>query len=170
MARRATVRVIVRPIGFADSSGPEDYNLRLSRRLCQCSQGNTRPSDHTKDNNRRLGRLHPTGTPNDTVEGRSRNRRVDLKFATDRPPGWSSSAPRTGSARDDTYPSTESPGGGGVGQEDATTFCEIIRSFAESGCYPFLCPLICLVAPEICATIGCALLRRFVFHRHHRHP
>lgn len=165
LCTRATVRVTVRSIGFADSSGPANYNLGLSRRRANAVKTILDPLITQRISVSAYGETNPAA-PDDTVEGRSRNRRVDIRFATDRPPGpvppRPVPVPPGGTPTPvpipeppaPVPPGTEPPGGG----DDDTTFCEDHPILCGIGLTPFFAPLICLVAPEICVAEGCALV------------
>jgi outer membrane protein OmpA-like peptidoglycan-associated protein len=75
----ASVPLRVHALGHADSTGPTEYNDGLSKRRAQnvraaLARLTSRPVGMTW-----AGELSPF-TTNDTVSGRSRNRRVDLRF------------------------------------------------------------------------------------------
>jgi outer membrane protein OmpA-like peptidoglycan-associated protein len=168
LATRATVRVSVRSIGFADSSGPEDYNLALSRRRANAVKAILDPLITSRIAVSAYGETNPAA-PNDTVEGRTRNRRVDLRFITTRPPGPVPPGPVPPGEEPpgETPPPVPEPPGGETppppppppgGGGDDTSFCDEHPILCGIGLLPFFAPLICLVAPEICVAIGCALL------------
>ncbi len=162
LARRSTVQVSVRSIGFADSSGPADYNMRLSRRRAGAVKGILDPLITQRISIAAYGETNPADT-NDTVEGRTRNRRVDIRFATERPPGPVPPRPEPVPEPPTPVPVPEPPtpvppGPGGGGGDEDPSFCEDHPILCGLGLLPFFAPLICLVAPELCATIACALL------------
>ncbi len=162
LSSRASVQVTVRSIGFADASGPAGHNLGLSRRRATQVKRILDPLVSQRISVSAYGETNPAG-PNDTVEGRSRNRRVDIKFAADRPPGPVPPRPEPVPPGETPIPEPpvpipprpEPPGAGGG---DDTSFCEDYPILCGIGLLPFFGPLICLVAPEICVGIACALL------------
>ncbi len=165
LGRRATVQVSVRSIGFADSSGQATYNMGLSRRRANAVKGILDPLISQRISIAAYGETNPAA-PNDTVEGRTRNRRVDIRFATDRPPGPvpprpepvppGETPPTPVPVPEPPVPVPPGPGGGGGGEDPS--FCDDHPILCGIGLLPFFAPLICLVAPEICIAIGCLLL------------
>jgi outer membrane protein OmpA-like peptidoglycan-associated protein len=166
LANNATVRVSVRSIGFADSSGPAAYNMGLSRRRANAVKAILDPLITQRISVAAYGETNPAAS-NDTVEGRTRNRRVDIRFATDRPPGPPPPRPEPvppgggppppripepPEPRVPEPPEPQPPGG------RDTSFCEDHPILCGIGLLPFFAPLICLVAPEICVAVACALL------------
>jgi outer membrane protein OmpA-like peptidoglycan-associated protein len=165
LGAHATVRVSVRSIGFSDSSGPAEYNMGLSRRRANAVRGILDPLITQRISIAAYGETNPAAS-NDTVEGRNRNRRVDIRFYTDRPPGPvpprpspvpPGETPTPVPIPEPPVPVPPGPGPGGGGDDD-TTFCEDHPILCGIGLVPFFAPLICLVAPEICVAVGCALL------------
>lgn len=155
----ATKKVIVRSRGFASSTGNEDYNLRLSRRRAKEVMAILKSMVPQRISVNAYGELFPVAS-NDTVEGRSRNRRVDLLFTLDKPPGPVPPRDKPVPPGKTIPPKPKPPGGNGGGQEDDTAFCKEYPILCATSVIPFFAPLICSVAPAICMTIGCALLHK----------
>ena len=157
----ATAPTIVRVIGFADSTGDELYNLQLSKRRAEAVKTILQPLITQRITVSAFGETNPVAS-NETVSGRSRNRRVDLRFASDRPPTPKplprpkpvppgQKPPQPGQQP----PGTQPPGGGG-GDGDHK-FCEDYPLLCGLGVVPFFLPLLCLVAPEVCLAATCVI-------------
>lgn len=161
LGETSTVPITLRVIGFADSSGDELYNLKLSTRRAEAVRSILQPSVTQRISISAYGETNPAA-PNETVSGRSRNRRVDIRFAVQRPPTLQplprpepvppgQQPPQPGPQP----PGTQPPGGGG-GEEHS--FCEKYPILCGIGITPFFLPLICLVAPEVCIAATCILV------------
>lgn len=158
------VPTIVRSIGFADSTGDERHNLDLSRRRSEAVKTILQPLITQRVTISARGETNPVAT-NETVAGRSRNRRVDIRFFVDTPvpphplprprPVPPGQQPPPGTQPPGTHPppGTEPPGG----TRDDRGFCDDYPLLCGLGVVPFFAPLICLVAPELCLTVVCAL-------------
>jgi hypothetical protein len=80
LATRATATTAVRTIGFADGTGGEVYNLGLSQGRALSVRAILRTLVPQRVTVSYLGESNPVAD-NATISGRSRNRRVDLRFA-----------------------------------------------------------------------------------------
>jgi outer membrane protein OmpA-like peptidoglycan-associated protein len=150
----ATVTVSVRAIGFADASGDDRYNLKLSARRAKAVQEILQPLISQRVSVSAYGETNPAAS-NDTVSGRNRNRRVDLRFSVDRPPPKPDPNPKPDpKPKPEPKPPGPKPPDGG----DDTNFCLDYPLLCGMGVSPFLLPLVCLVAPEVCLAATCLLL------------
>jgi outer membrane protein OmpA-like peptidoglycan-associated protein len=149
LAARATVTTTVRAVGFTDSTGSEVHNLVLSQRRALSVRAMLQRlvSQHVTISY--LGETNPVAS-NATVSGRSRNRRVDLRFATE-PPAQQPPGQQPGPQP----PGPQPPDGG---TDEDRSLCDTYPLLCGIGVLPFLLPLVCLIAPEACAAMGCALL------------
>lgn len=159
LGTRATAVVQVRSIGFADSTGSEIHNLALSQQRADAVKALLQPQISQRVTITGYGESNPVAS-NDTVSGRSRNRRVDLRFAAVGPPPPQPVPPQP---QPQPVPQPQPqvqppPGGGGGGKDDDKTLCETIPLICGLGIPVFLLPLICVIAPEACIAVGCALL------------
>jgi outer membrane protein OmpA-like peptidoglycan-associated protein len=155
----AAVPVIVRVIGFADASGDELYNLRLSGRRADVVKDILQPLITQRVSLSAYGETNPAAT-NEAVSGRSRNRRVDIRFVANRPPTPQPlPRPRPVPPGDQPPipqpPGPQPPGGGGGGDNDS--FCVEHPLLCGIGITPFFLPLLCMIAPEICLGATCIL-------------
>ena len=150
LSARATVPTMVRAVGFTDSTGRGEHNLVLSRQRALSVRAMLQSLVPQHITTSYLGDTNPVAS-NATVSGRSRNRRVDLRFATEpsapQPPGPQPPGPRP--------PGPQPPGGG---TDDGGDLCDTYPKLCGTGVLPFFLPLVCLIAPEACAAIGCALV------------
>jgi outer membrane protein OmpA-like peptidoglycan-associated protein len=150
---------VVRVIGFADESGGSDYNLNLSRRRADEVAAILRPLTTLYLAISAFGESNPAAS-NETVAGRSRNRRVDIRFFANRPPP-AQPPPRpipTPPGQEPPGPQPPGPPPGpqppGGGEDD---FCADYPLLCGIGIIPFFLPLICVVAPELCLSVTCIL-------------
>ena len=150
LSARATVPTMVRAVGFTDSTGSEVHNLVLSEQRAVSVRAMLQKLASQRITISYLGDTNPEAS-NATVSGRSRNRRVDLRFATE-PPAPKPPGPQPGPQP----PGPRPPSGGGT--DDDQSLCDTFPKLCGIGVLPLLLPLICLIAPEACAAIGCALV------------
>lgn len=147
--QRATAPITIRVLGFADSTGAELYNLELSRRRARAVEAILQPLVTQRISISAYGETNPVAT-NDTVAGRSRNRRVDLRFDSYRPP-----APQPTPEPTPVPPGPQPPGGGGGG--GGGDDCDNYPLLCGIGLPFFFLPLLCLIAPELCAALSCLI-------------
>lgn len=169
---RGSRTLTLRAVGFADETGPEAHNLDLSRRRAQAVATLLAPFAG-RVRVTAVGEANPAAD-NATVEGRSRNRRVDLRLTLPPPPipvppptptpgpGPDPGPPGPGPVPDPPPPPPRRPPPEPErpGTEDRS-FCEehpILCSLPILPGLPFLAPLICLVAPELCIGAVCVAL------------
>jgi outer membrane protein OmpA-like peptidoglycan-associated protein len=151
----ATATAVVKVLGFADSTGPDEYNFDLSKRRALAVDAILESSISQHISRSAFGETNPVAS-NDTVEGRNRNRRVDLRFNVQKPPVQPpGTTPPPG-------PGTDPPGGGkdhGSCEKHPILCdpCSTLPLLCAGGGIPFLLPLICLIAPEVCAAVTCIL-------------
>jgi outer membrane protein OmpA-like peptidoglycan-associated protein len=87
LKRRVRAEMRVHAVGHTDSTGGEGFNLRLSRRRAAAVRDVLEPLVGRRVGIIAAGESQPTqAQSNETVAGRSRNRRVDLRFVYVRPP------------------------------------------------------------------------------------
>lgn len=154
LGANATVPVVVRVLGFADSTGNERYNLGLSRRRSEAVKRILDPLITQRIIVSAYGETNPAAS-NETVSGRSRNRRVDLRFFVNAP-----SVPRRPRPRPvppGPRPPQPQPPTPPQDHEPDESFCSRHPILCGIGITPFLLPLVCLVAPEMCLAVTCAL-------------
>lgn len=173
LKKTATVKTTVRVMGFADASGDEKHNLKLSRRRADAVKALLEGRTGQRTTVAAFGETNPADT-NDTVAGRTRNRRVDLRFVSDRPPTPTPKRPKpkkptpvpdpTPVPKPDPVPDptpTPTPsGGGGGGGDDDNGFCTdypILCGLIGVGVGSLLPTLTCAIAPEICAVGACLI-------------
>jgi outer membrane protein OmpA-like peptidoglycan-associated protein len=160
LASRATAATKVQAIGFADSTGGEIHNLVLSEHRANAVEAILRPLVAQHVSVSAFGDSNPAAS-NDTVSGRSRNRRVDLRFMAvgpaPQPPGPAPQPP--GPEPTPVKPPIQPPPGpgGGGGKKDDSHICDDFPLICGIGVIPFLVPLVCVIAPEACLALGCAV-------------
>ncbi|MDV3456182.1 DUF4157 domain-containing protein [Sphingomonas sp. HF-S4] len=166
---RGSRTLTLRAVGFADETGPEAHNLDLSRRRAQAVATLLAPFAG-RVRVTAVGEAHPAAD-NASIEGRSQNRRVDLLMALPPPPipgptptpgpGPDPDPAPPGRDPDPDPPPRPPPSGPERPPSDDRTFCEehpILCSLPILPGLPFLSPLICLVAPELCVGAVCVAL------------
>lgn len=155
----ATISATVRVIGFADATGPERHNRRLSLRRAKAVKDFLQPLIGQRISLSAYGETNPIAD-NESLTGRNRNRRVDIRFAISRPPIPPPDVPER-----PTEPTVEPPVPPGVDPppvvppaNDERNFCEEYPLICGIGLTPFTLPLICFIAPEVCIGLTCALV------------
>ena len=160
LSARATVPTMVRAVGFTDSTGSEVHNLVLSEQRAVSVRGHAQKLASQRITISDPGDTNPEAS-NATVSGRSRNRRVDLRFATE-PPAPSCPDRNPGPSRPGLSPRA-------AAARMTIRVPPYFPNLCGIGVLPLLPPLICLIAPEACAAIGCCLAPELRV-RQLRHP
>jgi outer membrane protein OmpA-like peptidoglycan-associated protein len=148
----------VRVVGHASAPGSGAHNLELSRRRAQAIAAILRAEGVSQVEVLASGESDPIAS-NDTVDGRSRNRRVDLHLSA-RAPGPQPKPEPPGPGPEPKPPEPPKPPQPPVPPKPPKpekTLCEK---------YPILCTLVppplpllpflvCLIAPELCLLVAC---------------
>ncbi|WP_343519427.1 DUF4157 domain-containing protein [Sphingomonas sp.] len=162
-----------RAIGFTDETGPEEHNLDLSRRRAQAVSAVLTPLAG-RVRIMAVGEANPAAD-NATVDGRSRNRRVDLRLSLP-PPPIPNPTPEPDPDPDpdpepdpdpmpdhdpDPDPDPDPPDEPERPPPDDPSFCQehpILCGLPILPGLPLLSPLICIIAPELCLGAVCLAL------------
>jgi outer membrane protein OmpA-like peptidoglycan-associated protein len=120
-------------VGNTDCTGSVAYNDTLSRHRAEEVRNVLMPLISRRVGITWAGQLHPF-VSNATADGRSRNRRVDVRFVV-------GSAPLTVNP-----PPTDNP----PGDHGRPDFCQIAPLICAGPGLPWLLPLVCLIEPELC--------------------
>jgi outer membrane protein OmpA-like peptidoglycan-associated protein len=147
--------VRVRVDGNTSSPGTDTYNLDLGRRRARAIAAILKANGVTDVEIVSHGKMTPAAS-NDSEDGRSRNRRVDLQLVPGPGP-----VPRPGP--EPPKPDPKPPGPGPGPKPKKKTFCEHFRLLCNLPIpipIPFLplpFGLICLIAPELCIALPCII-------------
>ena len=156
LRREVTVPVRVRLIGHASSPGPFRHNDDLARRRAEAVAAVLQQAGLSVEEITSRGENDPVAS-NDTVEGRSRNRRVDIQLFPGRIPAPTDIPEPPGP--EPPEPKPERP-------ERERNWCERYPRLCDLGPgipfpfpfpIPFPWPVICILAPELCAIGVCIL-------------
>jgi outer membrane protein OmpA-like peptidoglycan-associated protein len=150
----AVVPVIIRVIGFTDSTGAERYNQRLSKHRSNTVKEFLQPLINQRISMSAYGETNPT-TTNDTVSGRSRNRRVDIRFTINAPLPTEPLPPRPRPIPPGQEPPLLPPPIYPPPKEKDESLCTKYPLLCGIGVIPFFLPLICVVNPLECLSITC---------------
>jgi outer membrane protein OmpA-like peptidoglycan-associated protein len=124
-------------VGNTDCTGRTGHNIRLSERRACAVRDVLTPLLSSRVGISWVGELHPVAS-NTTAEGRSRNRRVDVRFVSSISPVPNSPTPRPKPDRkDDDHPDSD----------ECPWFLPLLCSGLG---LPWLLPLICFIDPALC--------------------